>query len=319
VRPTWSLSCPEKNSAINPQEKQAGAEAEALAEKLESTGIIFEIGNSKLDKVYLNKDTYFDNVQFSGRRDNQGWQAVKLSGHNRLVDNKDDASTEAAATEKLKSGQFRIIYGPSANGQYPLHIEAQDLGSLLSAVKGKNIMKGGYLVLNGASQGPFLTQPIQATAQLDSFTVQEAPGIAKILNMASLTQVVSSLMHTGLAFNSASGDLGLDGTRLSTQQFRLEGGSLGLRVSGWVDLKQLSVDLSGTVIPWNKINTIVGIVPVLGQVMTGQDGKGLMAIDYTLKGTLTKPEVAIKKAPLTPGILKNTLGTDKGQTPGNQQ
>ena len=306
-------------SVIDPQEKQVVVEAEAITKEVESRGIIFEIRNSKLDKVYINKDTYFDHIQFSGRRDGNGWQEVNLSGHNPFASSTDDANAQPTATEKLKSGQFRFVYGPSENGQYPLHMEAQDLGSLISAVKGRNIMKGGYLVLNGDSQGPFLTEPIQATLELDRFTMREAPGIAKVLNMASLTQISSSFKHTGLAFKSASGDLNLDGTRISIQQMRVKGGSLGLRASGWVDLKQQSMDLSGTIVPWSKITAAVGIVPVLGKVLTGKDGKGIMAIDYTLKGTIAKPEVSIKKAPLTPDILKHTSGTDRDDTPTNRQ
>ncbi len=104
-----------------------------------------------------------------------------------------------------------MVYGPAENGRYPLSIEAQDLGSLVSAVNGGNIMNGGYLVINGESQGPFLTKPIQSTFEVDSFTLKQAPAISKLLNMASLTQIISTLRQTGLAFNSASGDLQLDG------------------------------------------------------------------------------------------------------------
>lgn len=302
------------SQAKDPQEKQVAVETKALARQLESRGIIFEVGVSKLDKVYVNKDIYFDNIQFSGRRDGQGWQEVKLSGHNPFASSTVNANVQSRATERLESGQFSFIFGPPENDRYPLRIEAEDFGSLVSSVKGKNVMKGGYLVLNGDSQGPFLTKPIQATLELDSFTIKDVPGIAKVLNMASLTQIVSSFMHTGLAFNSASGDLRLDGERFSSQQIRLKGGSLGVRASGWADLKQRNMDITGTVVPMSKINAIVGIVPVLGN-----DGKGIMAIDYTLKGPMAEPEVSIRKAPLTSGILKNTLGTDEKDTSNKQQ
>ncbi len=100
---------------------------------------------------------------------------------------------------------------------------------------------------------------------MDAFTVKEAPGIAKVLNMASLTQIFSTLRQTGLAFNAASGDLQLDGARLSSELVRMRGGSLGLSVSGWADLRQNDVALNGTIIPLGKINTLLVKSPCWGK------------------------------------------------------
>lgn len=182
------------------------------------------------------------------------------------------------------------------------------MGSLISAVKGRNIMKGGYLVLNGESQGPLLSKPIDSTFEVDFFTVKDAPGIAEVLNMASLTQIISTFRQAGLAFNSASGDLQLDGNRVASQLVRMRGGSMGLTVSGWADLKQNNLALKGTIIPMSKVNNIVGKIPLLGQVMVGPDGAGIMAVDYTVTGTIGEPEVTIRNAPLTRGLMENTLG-----------
>jgi len=164
-------------------------------------------------------------------------------------------------------------------------------------------------VLNGDSPGPFLKEAIQTNFKLTRFTVKEAPTISKVLNMASLTQIISTLTGSGLAFNSASGDLQVDGARLSTNELRLQGGSLGLLADGWIDLKQQTIGLSGTVIPLNQLTNIIGKVPLLGKAV-GKDGHGIMAIDYTVKGTLGQPEISIQKESLTAGKLKDTLGTD---------
>jgi hypothetical protein len=289
----------------DPLEQQVVMETKAISDQLESAGIVFKIGKSKLDKVYINKETYFNNIQFSGRRDTRGWQEVNLSGHNPFAGSKAVISELEAAGGTLKSGQFSVVYGPAENGRYPLHIEVEDMGSLVSAVKNRDVMKGGYLVLKGNSPGPLLTKPIQANFEMNRFTVKDAPTISSVLNMASLTQIISTLMQTGLAFNSASGDLQLNGTRLSSNQTHMNGGSLGLLTSGWIDLKQQYMELSGTIVPLKMLNNIVGKVPLVGQIVAGRDGKGIMAVDYKVKGSIGQPEVSIQKTPLTPGILKN--------------
>ena len=308
-----------RDQKLDPQEEKVAEQSKALAVQFKSSGIIFEIEESKLDKVYVNKDTYFDNVQFSGRRDTSGWQEVRLTGHNPFAGGNTVANSHSEATEKLESGQFSLTFGPAENGQYPLTIEAEDLGSVVSAVKGRNIMKNGYLVLNGDSEGPLFTKPIKATFKLNNFTVQEAPAISSVLNMASLTQIISTLSQTGLAFNSASGDIQLNGSRLSSTQIRANGGSLGLLTGGWVDLKTQNLGLHGTVIPLNNINRLVGKIPLFGKIVVGKDGKGITAVDFTVKGTISQPEASIRKEALTTDLLDETLGTDKEGTTPNPQ
>jgi len=311
------LSEDDKNRG--PLEVKVATQSAALAEQLKSSGIVFEIEESRLDKVYVNKDTYFNNIRFSGRRDNSGWQEVRLSGHNPFTGGNTNANSHPEATEVLESGQFMLSFGPAQNSQYPLSIEAEDLGSIVSAVKGRNVMMDGYLVLNGDSQGPLFTKPIQATFKLNNFTVTEAPAMSSVLNMASLTQIISTFRQTGLAFNSTSGDLQLSGNRLSTIQTRANGGSLGLLVGGWVDLKSKNLGLSGTVIPLSNLNKLVGKIPLFGKVVVGKDGKGIMAVDYTVKGTLSQPEASIKKESLTTELLDETLGPDKESVSPNPQ
>ena len=88
---------------------------------------------------------------------------------------------------------------------------------------------------------------------------------------------------------------------------------------GWVDLKTQGIGLSGTVIPLSNINNIVGKIPLLGKVVVGKSGKGIMAVDYTLTGTLSQPKTSIRKESLTPDVLEETLGTDSADTNPNQQ
>ena len=193
-------------------------------------------------------------------------------------------------------------------------MEAEDLGSVISAVKGRNIAKNGYLVLKGESEGPLFTKPIKATFTLNSFTLQEAPTISSVLNMASLTQIVSTFRQTGLAFNSASGDIQLNGSRLSSTQIRANGGSLGLLGGGWVDMKTQTLGLNGTVIPLNNLNKLVGKIPLFGKIVVGKDGKGIMAVDFTVKGTVSQPETSIRKEKLTTDLLDEALDMDNEST-----
>ncbi len=302
---------PGNDQQSTPQTKQLVAKTEGAASKLDSSGIVLEVEKSRLDKIYLNKNTFFDNIEIEARRDKQGWQEFSLSGHNPFATKDDTSGDQPVAAGHLKSGQFNVVYGPPDNGSYPVHIEVENLGLLVSAVKGRKIVEGGYLVLSGESTGPLLVQPVNATFEVDNFTVKDAPGMAKVLNLASLDQLFSTFQNTGLAFNSFSGDLKLDGAHLSSKRVHAKGGSLGVLGSGSADLKLGTVDLIGTVVPFSNISNAIGLIPIIGKTVVGNDGKGLVAIEYTIKGGFDNPEVAVKKGSATPDILKNILGTGK--------
>ena len=70
---------------------------------------MLEIGESKLDKLYLNKETYLDNIQFSGRRDNRGWQEVRVSGHDPSGGSRNDINLRLRQRKSLgRRVQIRI-------------------------------------------------------------------------------------------------------------------------------------------------------------------------------------------------------------------
>jgi hypothetical protein len=274
------LAADDQQEAVD---RQLEAETKAISKEIKSAGMTLIIGDSKLDKIHTNDSTHFDNVRFSARMDRSGLHEIKLSGFNPIHVSTDRTGVEPGETQSLNRGQFSATFGPLAAGQYPLQIDIEDLGAMISALKGKTIMEHGHLVLNGTSEAPLLNEAIQATFEIDYFTLKKAPAFSQILNMASLSQIVSTFSNQGLAFNSWSGDLKLEGSRLSTKQMLMNGGSLGVEVGGWTDLKQGTVDLKGVVVPMQKLGKVIGKIPVLGQVVAGTDGKGLIVFDYTVK------------------------------------
>ena len=67
-----------------------------------------------------------------------------------------------------------------------------------------------------------------------------------------------------------------------------------------------TIDLSGTIIPAYVLNSIVGHLPVIGDILTGGDGEGVFAATYRAQGPLK--DAAITVNPLTalaPGILRD--------------
>jgi hypothetical protein len=73
-----------------------------------------------------------------------------------------------------------------------------------------------------------------------------------------------------------------------------------------MDFEQETLDLQGGVIPLYQIRNVLGKIPLLERVVVGDDGLGVVALDYTLKGSMDEPAIAvIPGLLLTPGALRH--------------
>src|SRR5262249_56605848 len=100
---------------------------------------------------------------------------------------------------------------------------------------------------------------------------------------------------------------------VTMQQLRAHGGALGLTVAGSVDLHASSVDLQGTIIPLYKVNTVVGKIPIVGDLLLGGEGQGLVAMAAHVTGRLPDPQVSVNPASVvTPGFLRGFFDLFEG-------
>jgi hypothetical protein len=65
------------------------------------------------------------------------------------------------------------------------------------------------------------------------------------------------------------------------------------------------LNLEGTVVPAYALNTAVSKVPLVGAMLTGGEGQGVFAANYSVKGTDNNPDVSVNPlSMLTPGFLR---------------
>ena len=110
----------------------------------------------------------------------------------------------------------------------------------------------------------------------------------------------------GLVFSQLVGDLTWSERALEVANVRTSGGALGLTVDGAFDLTNETVALEGTIVPVYGINRILGMVPILGDLLSGGKGQGIFSATYHFTGPSAQPEVSVNPlAVLAPGFLRN--------------
>jgi hypothetical protein len=85
-------------------------------------------------------------------------------------------------------------------------------------------------------------------------------------------------------------------------------------MTGRVDRRRETLDLSGTVVPAYLLNTLPGRLPLIGRLFSLEQGGGVMAVAWRARGPRAEPEVTVNPlSALTPGVLRGLFGQAPGQ------
>ncbi|MCA3299046.1 MAG: hypothetical protein ING28_13095 [Roseomonas sp.] len=215
-------------------------------------------------------------------------------------------------------GGFTVTITP--NGQRrAVNITSDNGGELLRAFDVLKTIQGGKLSVTAAYDHSRPGATLSGDAVLEDFAVRDAPGLGKLLQAMTLYGLVDALSGTGLNFTRATIPFSLSPDALVLQDVRAFSSSLGLTAKGRIDRQSDTLDLEGTIVPAYIFNTLLGRIPIFGRLFSPEEGGGLFAISYRMRGPLNDPQTSINPlAALTPGFLRGIFGIGQepaGQTP----
>lgn len=274
----------------------------------------FSLSAPQLKAVYFGSGRFLETVTLALSRSRQGWEQITVVGGvpRALWDPDKEAKTENGAA--LAKRTLSVDYRPVAEGGQQLNVATNDMGAVLRALNILDTVRGGTLEITGSSEGPTPKYPISAHVEAEDYVVVNAPLLAKLLSVASLTGGAELLDGEGLQFSRLTGDVTIQNGVIETDLIRAYGSAMGLTAKGKIDLDESIIDLKGTIVPAYTVNRVLGSIPVLGRLLTGGEGEGIFAVIYTMKGDLDKPEIFVNPlAALTPGFLRGLFGIFDGE------
>ena len=167
--------------------------------------------------------------------------------------------------------------------------------------------------------------PWRGTAEMKRFRVADAPNFARLLTLASLTGINDTITGKGIAFSRLSFPFVFENEVATIEEARAVGSELGITASGQVDFGKDAIDINGTIIPAYTINSLLGQIPVIGTILTGEKGGGIFAASYKISGPVEKPLISVNPlSALAPGFLRKLIdgsgtGATDTQTPDQQE
>lgn len=257
-------------------------------EKLVDAKFAFS-GAADFKKLWFGKDRAVEDFIGTIYRKGKLWKKI-------------DMEARVGATETIN---FRLETYETRN-ERRLGILSNNAGAALRALDIYDLVIGGKLRMEATYRGMGIDSPLSGILTVRDYSLQEAPALANLVGVLSLTGVGDALRGEGVSFDILEVPFTLKKGVLGMTEARTSGSSIGITATGTVDLQGKRLDVKGTVVPAYAINSLLGDIPIIGSILSGPEkGSGIFAATYSMKSK--GDDVEIKFNPLSalaPGVLR---------------
>lgn len=244
---------------------------------------------ARLDRFVLKENTVLAPFTLDARTIGSRIQSLSLT-------------TGAAAGDSVTASIL-----PAADGRR-LTVDATDAGALLKGVLGLSNVSGGRLILS-AQMPPVNARGAAAdyagTLTIRDFRVENQPFFARLFSAGSLGGLLDLMRGSGIVIDRLEMPFSAKGGVITIHDAHASGPSVGLSGDGYIDRKAKQVDVRGAIAPIYGLNSVLGALPVVGDVLVSKKGEGILGITYEAAGSLEEPKISVNPlSMLTPGIFR---------------
>jgi hypothetical protein len=255
-----------------------------------------------VDRVYFGKSNYLSNLRGQAARIGGLWTIVHFDG-------------------QVPSGKpLRVRFAKRGPGR-ALAITSTDAGGTLKALGITDHVVGGTLHVRGAIVDN-KREPFAGRITVKNYRLIKAPILRRITSEGSLEKTAGALAQPrGVLFREFVAPFTYRHPRgaLRVKNGRAISANLGVTFEGALDLRHQRLEIDGTVVPAYSLNSVLGKVPLVGQVLVGEKYGGVFAAAYTAEGPLRKPTVKVHPlSVLTPAFLRGLWRKFRDDAPQGQ-
>jgi len=198
---------------------------------------------------------------------------------------------------------FEARFDTNGGQAATIHVSSGDAGFIASAFLGIDYLEGGQLELDGKLANG--DQPSKFDISITNTRMINAPFLTQILSLASLRGLADTLGGEGVLFSRLDIPLTIAGERYVVTGAKAQGPALGLTTNGYYDSKSSKIEFDGVLVPSFGMNSALGTIPILGDLVVGRDGEGVFSLTYAIRGTMEKANVSVNPlSALAPGVIR---------------
>ncbi|MBI1361645.1 MAG: hypothetical protein GC155_15310 [Alphaproteobacteria bacterium] len=180
-------------------------------------------------------------------------------------------------------------------------IHSDDAGFGAKVLLKTDYLVGGSLVLDGLFKGA----NGDAKVTMANVRLRNAPLLAQLFSLASLRGLADVLSGDGVLFTMVDAPITLSEGRIDIPGMRASGPAMGMTARGWVAPSRSELSLDGVLVPSFGVNSVLGGLPIIGDLFVSRKGEGVFAPTYSVRGTFSRARVSLNPvAAITPGVLR---------------
>jgi len=194
-----------------------------------------------------------------------------------------------------------------------LTLETSDVGTLARGLFGFTSMKGGKLDFQATLHGPAAVaaaddataNDYEGVATLKDFRLLNQPFLARLFSAGSLIGFGNLLQGGGIAVDTLKVPFSANNGVLAIHDARATGPAIGISAEGYIDRPKNEIALKGTLVPLFGINSVLGMIPLVGELLVSKPGEGIIGMTYSVTGNADEPKVSVNPLSMvTPGIFR---------------
>ena len=182
-----------------------------------------------------------------------------------------------------------------------LKLRTDNAGAMFQFLGIEN-MHGGSMEADGSYADDQPGRPLTGSLTARNFKAVRTPFLARLLGIGSFTGLANLLSGEGIQFETASVPFRQAEGVLTIQPSRIQGPQLGITLEGSVDRRKNHVNVTGTAVPAFVLNTILGRIPVLGDLFVGD---GIIGVNFAASGPRENIDITVNPlSAIAPGFLR---------------
>ena len=179
--------------------------------------------------------------------------------------------------------------------------DVSDVGEAAFVMFGRRSFQGGKATVTGH----MTDGGADLRVEMSKVRLLKTPALARILTIGSLHGMADTLNGAGIEFTKVVAPVSIRGAKLLIGRARATGPAMGITTQGVIDIDSHTVDLSGGIAPSYVLNSAVGAVPLVGELLVSHKGEGMFGLTYSAKGAFSAPKISVNPLSLAaPGILR---------------
>jgi hypothetical protein len=234
---------------------------------------------------------------------NRGEVLTKVEGNLTVVGS---TVQQADITGAFLNGAPAAIRITPAGSHRDMRVVIGDAGAALRAANLYSKASGGQLELTAQLGNAADPSVKRGMLTIRNFAVRDETALAEIERSDRTVKTKpSGPRNQGLTFTRLTVPFSSDPTFVRIGDSLLKGPEMGATVQGVIRKRDGAIDIGGTIIPAYSLNSALGEVPLLGDILTGGKGQGVFGLTFALRGTMQKPQFIVNPvSALAPGFLR---------------